>query len=475
MSIFAKESIQTIAETAGINLRDDVAAALIQDVEYRLRDVISEASKFMHRSCRQKLIPEDINSALKIRNVEPLYGWIPGRSTLFLSATQASQTVYFLEDEEVDLDEIMNEPLPPVPRQSAYTAHWLAVEGVQPAIPENPNPSELESRTLKSIYGNATHSAITEIKSNSLSKTISDKDIADKSQQLTSAILVKTVLTKELQVYYEKVTEALLSNVEELQDLAVESVASDASIPALVPYFIQFIGEELAANMRSLASNTAVIRLSRALLTNPNLFIEPYLHQLIPNILSCVVAKKLCQAPETEPHWELRDFSAKLIAFICKKFNSSYGNLQPRVTKTYLRALLDPLKPITTNYGALSGIYELGSEISKILIVPNISALSSKYLGYIKDANSELSNLKDEDIQIDVANATNGVAMNVDGSIESHTNIDGLDNKKRKMTSLDHKSTANWIVLRKGAEKCLSKLEDILLMVDMPSEITWKN
>jgi hypothetical protein len=29
--------------------------------------------------------------------------------------------------------------LPKVPKQTSFTLHWLAVEGVQPRIPQNPN------------------------------------------------------------------------------------------------------------------------------------------------------------------------------------------------------------------------------------------------------------------------------------------------------------------------------------------------
>lgn len=36
-------------------------------------------------------------------------------------------------------------PLPKAPLDTAVLAHWLAIEGVQPAIPENPPPEALQS------------------------------------------------------------------------------------------------------------------------------------------------------------------------------------------------------------------------------------------------------------------------------------------------------------------------------------------
>ena len=71
MSHLPTESIKIIAEFAGIaDLKDDVAQALAQDIEYRLRDIIQEAMKFMRHAKRSKLSTEDINHALKVRNLE---------------------------------------------------------------------------------------------------------------------------------------------------------------------------------------------------------------------------------------------------------------------------------------------------------------------------------------------------------------------------------------------------------------------
>ena len=42
------------------------------------------------------------------------------------------------------------------------------------------------------------------------------------------------------------------------------------------------------------------------------------LHELIPAVATCVVSKQLCLKPETDNHWALRDFGARLIAQICR-------------------------------------------------------------------------------------------------------------------------------------------------------------
>jgi transcription initiation factor TFIID subunit 6 len=66
----------------------------------------------------------------------------------------------------------------------------------------------------------------------------------------------------------------------------------------------------------------SLMRLVQSLLLNPHIHIEPYLHQLMPSVITCLVAKRL-GGRAVENHWELRDFTASLVAFICKRFVSS--------------------------------------------------------------------------------------------------------------------------------------------------------
>lgn len=60
--------------------------------------------------------------------------------------------VYHVPDEEIDFATYLKQPLPPGLSSSAgvqWKAHWLAVEGIQPAIPENPTPSSRAGREFQ--------------------------------------------------------------------------------------------------------------------------------------------------------------------------------------------------------------------------------------------------------------------------------------------------------------------------------------
>ena len=79
-SIYPKDSIRDVAEQLGLtNLRDNVAAALASDVEYRIREVLQDASKYMRHAKRNQLRTSDIDAALRAKNIEVSPGEVPLR------------------------------------------------------------------------------------------------------------------------------------------------------------------------------------------------------------------------------------------------------------------------------------------------------------------------------------------------------------------------------------------------------------
>ncbi|KAL9655621.1 hypothetical protein ABK040_002284 [Willaertia magna] len=356
-SFLQKETIQVVAQTVGISkLKDEIANALALDVEYRLREIIQDASKFMKHSKRKILTTDDINHALEMKNIEPLYGF-RGQSFQQNRFRRVKQTkdLYFQEDAEIDLKECLEKPLPRVPIGPTIFTHWLAIQGIQPKIPQNPIVEDPETERKKQL-------ALKEKDQTKKVSTSLDTNVEFKP-------LVKHVLSEELQMYYEKVTESIKDNQKrELRRAAIESLANDPGINQLVPYFTQFIANEVTNNLKNLTLLYRLMEMVKALLVNPNIHIELYLHQLMPTVLTCLVGKTLCENPN-ENHWGLRDFSANIISYICRKFGASYHTLQPRITKTLLHAFLDPKRARTTHYGAIVGITALGSHVTQLLFL----------------------------------------------------------------------------------------------------------
>ncbi|KAJ1732743.1 histone H4-like TAF Taf6, SAGA complex subunit [Coemansia sp. Benny D160-2] len=371
--IYSKSTIKNIAESIGIpKLKDGITTAMAQDVEYRMHEIITEAMKFMRHSKRTKLTVADINSALRVRNIEPMYGFETGQPIKFHKAASALEDIYYVEDEEIDLDTLLEEPLPSVPLEVVYTAHWLAVEGVQPRIQQNPIQvdAEAEEKGPASKRFAKAHS---------------------KSQDGVETIpLVKHVLSKELQLYFECITESLQSTDPIVKSTALESISVDAGIHQLVTYFVQYIAVTVKNNLHKLETLRTTMAVARAIRSNPNLFVEPYMHQLIPSLLTCLVSKRLCEE-YTEDHWSLRDNAAEQIADICRRYGHSYHTLQSRIARTLLRGFLDPTKPLATHYGAIVGLTKLGASTVKVLILPNIKAYMSLLSTEMEKSNAQLT------------------------------------------------------------------------------------
>ncbi|KAI8552934.1 hypothetical protein RHMOL_Rhmol06G0306600 [Rhododendron molle] len=367
MSIVPKETIEVIAQSIGVsNLVPDVLPALASDVEYRVREIMQEAIKCMRHSKRTTLTADDVESALKLRNVEPIYGFASGDPLRFKRAA-GHNDLFYVEEKDVEFKDVIEAPLPKAPLDTAVVAHWLAIEGVQPTIPENVSIEGISLIVL------GTSSIPTDYKE--------DGALVD------IKLPAKHVLSRELQLYFDKVTElAVNKSGSIIFKQALMSLATDSGLHQLVPYFTCFVADEVSRNLDNFSVLFAMMRLARSLLQNPHIHIEPYLHQLMPSVITCLVAKRLgnkysdnhWELKDFTPnlvdnHWELRDFTANLVASICKRFGHVYHNLQSRVTRTLLHAFLDPTKSLPQHYGAIQGLAALGPRVVRLLVLPNLA------------------------------------------------------------------------------------------------------
>lgn len=92
----------------------------------------------------------------------------------------------------------------------------------------------------------------------------------------------------------------------------------------------------------------------------------------MPPVLTCLLGKRLCEDPEKEDHWSLRDRCAGMTADLCRKFGNIYATLVPRVTKTMAKTFMDASKPLPSHYGAIVGLAALGAHAIESLILPHL-------------------------------------------------------------------------------------------------------
>jgi transcription initiation factor TFIID subunit 6 len=93
----------------------------------------------MKNSKHDVLSVDNVNFALRSLNFDEVFGHSGRRSSLrFLPVPGYPNDVYVLEEKVYNLPDVMAEKLPLCPRDCTIDLHWLAVEGVQPRITENP-------------------------------------------------------------------------------------------------------------------------------------------------------------------------------------------------------------------------------------------------------------------------------------------------------------------------------------------------
>jgi transcription initiation factor TFIID subunit 6 len=328
--LFSKETLRSFAQSKGINnIEDDALRVLSQDLEYRIKEVCQEGSKFMLASKRSRLSIGDINYALLSRNVDPLFGYDPQESLVFRGLPS---NIYYVPDEEIDLEEYLDRPLPKIPLRPSIQSHWLGIEGVQPQIPQNPI---LLEKPL--------------VKKDSLGTYQEEAEL--KSQN-------KHMLTKELGMYFDKIIQAMESD----EEMAVECLHSESGIQQLVPYFVHHFNEQIVKNIGNKDRLRTVVRMYYSLLRNKYVFIDPYLHQILPSLMTCVVGKSV--------DGEVMEIAAGVVKYVFDNFSRSYKTLSPRIINTLAKTWLNKDRSETSQYSALYCLSSLSEHVVETVIKP---------------------------------------------------------------------------------------------------------
>ncbi|KAJ6234513.1 transcription initiation factor tfiid subunit 6 [Anaeramoeba flamelloides] len=506
-------------------LPNTISIYLLRDIEFRLRDLILDSLKFMQHSKREKLTVGDINAALKIHNQSPLNGY---DKTLKINNTQSqskglvqnttinpntnpninpnlnpNQTLQtqtpnekpkqiFLDDPIIDLDGHLNTlKISVYPIMPTMTAHWIAVDGIDPPKPlniivekepisqsksitenieqdemnnlqydmsfgldplentEDLSPTTIETTNSLSPTTNLTNNNLLNTKNENIEKKnvveektkeilkgiyaipsgnwkkqkvdqiilrVSSEDLEQNNtvskstgetintfletennnnmnmngqnqsnqqqqqqqqqqeqQQNKLPQLVKNVLSRELQNYYEKVISVLMNNKEnekKQKNYIYCLLEEDTGIQKLFPYFLQFIQEKIRENFNNLKTLFSLIKMLEKLIHNESINIEFYIHKIIPIVLTCLLSSEI-SLTDLKKNLKLRNIASRILTFIFQKINS-FPSLQPKITNVLINSLIDEEKDLITLYGAILGLTNLGLNVIKVILVPNV-------------------------------------------------------------------------------------------------------
>ncbi|KAG4277298.1 transcription initiation factor TFIID subunit 6 [Fusarium proliferatum] len=420
------DNVKDVAESVGISsLNEEALKCLAQDVEYRIGQVIVESLRFMRAARRTTLTVNDISLALRALDVEPLYGYDSTRPLRYGEASLGpGQPLFYIEDEEVDFEKLINAPLPKVPRDMGFTAHWLAIEGVQPSIPQNPTTSESRSQELLP-KGPGANPALSALAGN---------------DNVSMKPSVKHIVSKELILYFDKIQAAVLDDnpdeeVVRLRQAALGSVRDDPGLHQLIPYFITFIMDRVTHHLDDTFTLKQMMELTNALIENKSLFLDPYASPLSAPALTCLMARKLGTEEGTDAlkeQYDLRQLAASLVGRIARKYSASNTLLRPKLTRTCLKYFLDPTKPPAVLYGAIHGLLEAGGpEAIRVLVLRNLQTFDSGILQPLKEKAEGTM-----DYEMLVQGIVQAVASLAD-HVESDTNgVNGAANVETEISEL---------------------------------------
>lgn len=318
-----RESVRLMAESTGLELSDEVAALLAEDVCYRLREATQNSSQFMKHTKRRKLTVEDFNRALRWSSVEAVCGY-GSQEALPLRPAREGE-LYFPEDREVNLvDLALATNIPKGCAETAVRVHVSYLDGKGNLAPQGSVPSAVSS------------------------------------------------LTDDLLKYYQQVTRAVLGDDPQLMKIALQDLQTNSKIAALLPYFV-YVVSGVKSVSHDLEQLHRLLQVARSLVRNPHLCLGPYVRSLVGSVLYCVLEPLAASINPLNDHWTLRDGAALLLSHIFWTHGDLVSGLYQQILLSLQKVLADPVRPLCSHYGAVVGLHALGWKAVERVLYPHLS------------------------------------------------------------------------------------------------------
>lgn len=241
---------------------------------------------------------------------------------------------------------------------------------------------------------------------------------------------VRHVVSQELTLYFEKIQTAVMderpdAEVQKLREAALESVSSESSIHQLVPYFVQFISNEVTHHLDDIFVLRQMMELTRALINNKYIFLSSYASSLCAPALTCVLGRKIGREvgeAALRDQYQLREFAGSLVGQLCQKYAKDNKALRPKLVRTCLKNILKTTNPPSVWYGALWALTSAGGpEVVRIILLPNLKKFETNMLIPLGQKTDDFSRTEFESLIAAILRAVqslveDGDATMVDGA-----------------------------------------------------------
>jgi transcription initiation factor TFIID subunit 6 len=349
---------------------------------------------------KTRLHAADINLALQLKGCEKLYGNMMGPSQL------SSNT------NKIMLSDLLKEEIPPPPEEVSMKQHWLVIDG---SVPSKATTSLLSSSDDTGMIQSATSGPTTT--TIDLTNTYESSDVLLRIHQLQSGLL-----SEELKLYFLRVihtleqqngTSSYYDRYE--QDKVLLQLQVDDGLQELVPFFIRYTQHAIYEHIQSnrIENCILIVRFIRSLLYNPSIHLELHLHEILPSLMTCVVAKSfgthlasssssISTINHMTTHYNLRNEAAITLAICTNLFSKDYTTLKSRILRTLCQALeMDDDHNLSSRYGGIIAITLFGNRAIDAFIIPLVIDCWDVWedeLGKISSSNRQSSELLEMEI-----------------------------------------------------------------------------
>ncbi|KAF7703890.1 Transcription initiation factor TFIID subunit 6 [Cucumispora dikerogammari] len=121
-----------------------------------------------------------------------------------------------------------------------------------------------------------------------------------------------------------------------LNDL-LNKVKNEVGIQQLIPYFVQLYNERL---VQTPENSFIVLLFYKALINNEAIFIDSYLHDILPAMLTIVVSSVYSNQTAS------REIVNEILKYIFEKYAGLYKNLGPRIINSLIKNIKSTEKSV---------------------------------------------------------------------------------------------------------------------------------
>ncbi|KAM6949477.1 TAF6-like RNA polymerase II p300/CBP-associated factor-associated factor 65 kDa subunit 6L [Aplochiton taeniatus] len=330
-----RESVKLMAESAGVELSDEVAALLAEDVCYRLREATQSSSQFMRHAKRRKLTVEDFNRALRWSNVEAICGYGAQDALPFRPIKEGE--LFFVEDRDINLVELaLATNIPKGCAETMVRVNVSYMDGKGNLDPQGTVPGAVQS------------------------------------------------LSDDLLKYYQQITRAILGEDPHLMKVALLDLQSNSKIAALLPYFVYVISGVKSVS-HDLEQLNRLLHMVKSLVQNPYLYLGSYVRSLVSSVMYCILEPLAASINPLNDHWTLRDYAALLLSHIFWTHGDLVSGLYHQILLSLQKVLSDPVRPLCSHYGAVVGLHALGWKAVERVLYPHLPAYWSNLQAVLDD------------------------------------------------------------------------------------------